>query len=199
MSPLLETIKCKDGKLCNLELHQVRLENAQREYFGVLQNSKLTEEIIIPEFAKNGLFRCRVTYSKQIEMVEFFPYQYRKINRLKLVEDNEIEYRYKYADREKLKLMFEKRGNSDDIIIVKNDCLTDSFAANLIFFDGEKWWTPDTPLLPGTQREKLLKEGKIFECRIFIDDLSNYKKVGLINALNDLTEMQIVACENIFF
>ncbi len=197
MSPLLETIKCKDGKLFNMELHQSRFENAQKEYFGISPKIKLTEVITIPETAKNGLFRCRVTYSEQIDTVEFFPYQCRKINSLKLIEGNEIDYRYKYSEREKLNQLFEKRGNYDDIIIVKNHCITDSFVANLIFFDGEKWWTPDTPLLPGTQRAKLLHEKRIFESWITINDLSKYKKVGLINALNNLEEMQIVSTENI--
>ncbi len=197
MCPLLETIKCKDGKLFNTEFHQTRFEKAQKEYFGISPKTKLTEEIIIPEFAKNGLFRCRVTYSEQIEMIEFFPYQFRKINSLKLVEDNTIDYRYKYTDREKLNRLFEKRGNCDDIIIVKNGCITDSFVANLVFFDGEKWITPNTPLLPGTQRAKLLQEEMIFENRITNQDLYKYKKVGLINALNNFEEMQIVSCENI--
>jgi 4-amino-4-deoxychorismate lyase len=199
MCPLLETIKCKDGKLYYLEFHQARFEKAQKEYFGISTNTKLTEEIIIPEFAKSGLFRCRVTYSEQIDSVEFFPYRLRKINSLKLVEDNEIDYRYKYSDREKLNRLFEKRGICDDIIIVKNGCITDSLVANLVFYDGGKWFTPDTPLLPGTQRAKLLQDKKIFEIRLTIQDLPKYQKLGLINAFNNLEEMQIVSVENIYF
>ncbi len=199
MCPLLETIKCKDGKLFNLEFHQARFENSQKEYFGISTKIKLSKEIEIPEFAKTGLFRCRLTYTKQIDLIEFFPYKYREINSLNLIEDNEIDYNYKYFNREKLNKLFTKRGNCDDIIIVKNGCLTDSFVANLVFFDGEKWFTPDTPLLPGTQRAKLLREEKIVECRITINDLPKYQKVGLINALNDMEEMQIISRENIYF
>ena len=197
MYQLLETIKCSDGKLFNIEFHQSRFEKAQLEYFGISPKIKLNTEISIPETAKNGLFRCRVTYSERIDSIEFFPYKTRKINSLKLVEDNEIDYRYKYADRGKLNQLFEKRGICDDIIIVKNGCITDSFVANPVFFDGEKWFTPDTPLLPGTQRAKLLQEKKIFEIRITPHDLTKYQKVGLINALNNLEEMQIVLVEYI--
>lgn len=199
MYPLLETIKCADGKLFNIEFHQARFEKAQKEYFGISPKIKLNTEISIPETAKNGLFRCRVTYSERIDSIEFFPYKTRKINSLKLVESNEIDYKYKYADRGKLNQLFEKRGICDDIIILKNGYITDSFVANPVFFDGEKWFTPDTPLLPGTQRAKLLQERKIFEIRITPQDLTKYQKVGLINALNNLEEMQIITCENIFF
>jgi 4-amino-4-deoxychorismate lyase len=110
---------------------------------------------------------------------------------------NAIDYSFKFADRRKLDMLFEKRGNCDDIIIVKNGNITDSYVANLIFFDGQTWRTPDTPLLPGTQRAKLLYEGKISECKITPDDLTKYKKVGLINALNNFDEMQCVDIANI--
>jgi 4-amino-4-deoxychorismate lyase len=198
MFQLLETIKCKDGKLFNMEFHQVRFENAQKEYFGISPQIKLYREIEIPEFVTSGLFRCRVTYSKQIDKIEFLPHHYRKIKSLKLVEDNQIDYRFKYADREKLQNLFEARGNCDDIIIVKNGNITDSFAANVVLFDGTKWFTPDTYLLPGTQRTKLLKEGQIFERHININDLPKYEKVGLINALNNLEEMPVIDIDHIF-
>jgi len=199
MCPLFETIKCNDGKLFNLEFHQVRFEKAQKGYFGISPQLTLSEKLEIPEFAKNGLFRCRVTYSKQIDKVEFLPHQFRQIKSLKLVEDNEIDYRFKYADRERLNLLFEKRGNCDDIIIVKNECITDSLAANLIFFDGEKWMTPETSLLPGTQRAKLLDEGKITECSITPEDIRKFEKVGLINAMQDLENMPVIELQNIQF
>jgi len=197
MYQLLETIKCNNGKLLNMEFHQTRFEKAFKEYFKMSTKINLFECIEIPEFAKSGLFRCRVTYSEQIEKIEFIPHQYREIKSLKLVEDNEIDYRFKYAGREKLLQLYEKRGDCDDIIIVKNKCVTDSFAANLVFFDGVQWWTPDTPLLAGTQRKKLLTEGKIFECRITSSDISKYSKVGLINALNDFDEMPVIDSANI--
>jgi 4-amino-4-deoxychorismate lyase len=199
MYPLFETIKCNNGKLCNLEFHQARFENAQKEYYGISPQITLYKKIEIPEFAGNGLFRCRVTYSKQIEKIEFIHHQYRDIKSLKLVTDNEIDYRFKYSDRQSLNLLFEKRDCCDDIIIVKNGCITDSFTANLVFFDGEKWITPDTPLLPGTQRAKLLYEKKIFEFRISMDDIKKYEKVGLINAMQDLENMPVIDLQNILY
>jgi len=198
MFRLFETIKCSDGKLFNMEFHQARFEKACMENFGISNATNLIENIEIPDFAQKSLFRCRVTYTSQIEKIEFIPHQYREIKSLKLVEDNEIEYHLKYADRERLQKLFDNRGGCDDIIIVKNGCVTDSFAANLVFFDGEKGFTPDTPLLAGTQRKKLLTEGKIFERRITSSDISKYQKVGLINALNDFDEMPVIDIANIF-
>jgi 4-amino-4-deoxychorismate lyase len=198
MCQLFETIKCSDGKLFNMEFHQARFEKACREFFGFSTHIILIESIEIPEFAKTGLFRCRVTYSKQIDKIEFISHQYREIKSLKLVEDDEIDYRFKFDNRERLNLLFEKRGTCDDIIIVKNGLITDSSYANIIFFDGVKWWTPDSSLLEGTQRAKLLRENKISACRIAYKDISKYKKAGLINALNNFEEMQLIPSKKIF-
>ena len=197
MYQLLETIKCKDGKLFNLEFHQVRFEKAQKEYYGISSKINLFEKIEIPEFARNGLFRCRVTYSNQIDKIDFISHRYREIKSLKLIEDNEIDYRFKYSDRQRLSLLFEQRESCDDIMIIKNGCITDSFTANIVFSDGSKWFTPDTPLLPGTQRAKLLNEKKIFECRIILDDIKKFEKIGLINAMQDLDNMPLIDVHNI--
>jgi len=199
MSQLLETIKCKNGKLENLTFHNLRFNHARRNYFGLSDDINLEEIIHIPENYKSGLFRCRIIYSTEIKKIEFLPHQYKVVERLKLVISNKIDYHLKFADRSSLQNLFEKRGDCDDILIVKNGCITDSFTANPVFFDGKKWWTPNTPLLPGTQRARLLKEKKIFECRITPDDLKKFNKAGLINAMQNLNEMPVIEITNIEF
>lgn len=194
---LLETIKCENGILSNLQYHQERFDNARKYYFELDDQLLLSELNLIPDEFRTGLYRCRVIYSKTINKVDFFSHEYRKINRLKLVESEDINYKFKYADRKKLIKLFEKRGDFDDILIVKNGSITDSFTANSVFYDGHKWWTPDTPLLAGTQRAKLITEGKIFECKITPNDLSKYKKVGLINAMWDMEKMPVIDISNI--
>ncbi|WP_319503429.1 aminotransferase class IV [uncultured Draconibacterium sp.] len=194
---LLETIKCKDGRLYNLEYHQARFDVARMKYFPNAPKLKLEELILIPETCKEGLFRCRVVYAEQVEKIEFLPHQYRSIDSIRLIVDNNIEYGSKYTDREQLQHLFELRGDCDDILIVQNNCITDSFTANPIFFDGQKWWTPDTPLLPGTQRARLLAENKISVCRITVNDLNNYQKIGLINALQNMDDMPVLPIERI--
>lgn len=197
MSQLFETIKCKDGKLFNLNGHNFRFNQARKEYFGLSDTINLEDIIEVPKNSKKGLFRCRVIYSKTVDKIEFIPHQFRKINSLKLVNADDIDYRFKYSDRNNLNELFDKRGNFNDILIVKNGCITDSYTANPVFFDGTKWWTPDTPLLQGTQRAKLINDGKIVECRITPKDLSKYTKVGLINALWNLEEMPLISIEKL--
>ena len=194
---LLETIKCLDGQLYNLPFHQSRFNLARKHFFPDAPPLSLDEIIEIPEFTQSGLFRCRVLYKAKIKKIEFLPHEYHPVKSLKLVEADNIDYAYKYENRQLLKVLYEQRDDADDILIVKNDCITDSFTANPVFFDGTHWWTPNTPLLPGTQRARLLNEGQIKVCRITTVDLPKYTKVGLINSMQDLENMPVVEMEKI--
>lgn len=192
MSPLLiETIKCIDGKCCNLSYHQHRFNFTRKQLFPGAEPILLNDAIQVPAFAQKGLFRCRVLYSSGVEEIEFLPHRIRPVKSLKIVIDNAIDYRYKSANRQELEALFAQRDSADDILIVKNNCIGDSFTANLVFWDGQHWWTSDTPLLPGTQRAKLISENKIKVRRIQVNDLNNFCKAGLINAMQDLENMPV--------
>lgn len=197
MYQLVETIKCNNGKLSNLRYHQARFNLTRRSLFRLKDEISLEKTIQIPKECRTGLFRCRVIYGEQIEKIEFHQHQYRTVNSLKLIKANDLDYHFKFTNREKLNALFEQRETCDDILIVKNGFITDSFIANVVFFDGRKWWTPDTPLLPGTQRARLIHEKKISVCPVTPADLPNYQKAGLINAMQDLDNMPEISISNI--
>jgi 4-amino-4-deoxychorismate lyase len=197
MYQFLETIKCIDGELINLRYHQSRFNLARKAHFRPCKEINLADAIDIPGEVKSGIFKCRIIYSGNIEKIEFLPHHYRPVSSLKLVESDEIDYRYKYTARQNLEQLYEQRGIYDDILIVKNGFISDSFTANVIFFDGKRWWTPDTPLLPGTQRARLIHEKKIYVCSITPFDLHKYQKAGLINALQDMENMPEVNIDSI--
>ena len=95
MSQLFESIKCENGKLISLEFHQERFNRSRKTFFGFDNLISLQEIISIPEECKSGTFRCRITYSDKIEKIEFLPYQFRKVENLKLVYDDSVDYRFK--------------------------------------------------------------------------------------------------------
>jgi len=76
--------------------------------------------------------------------------------------------------------------------------VTDCSIGNLLFFDGHEWITPDSPLLKGTQRAFLLNKKMIREGKIREEDICKYKKVGIINALLNMSGMIVLSTENIF-
>ena len=197
MCQLLETIKLKDGKLFNLSYHSQRMNAARAEIFDTIEPIALEDYIIIPDELKTGLFRCRITYSHEIEKIEFIPQNIRQFKELKVLLHNEIDYHLKYADRRLLNDLFSQRDDADEIIIIKNGMVTDCTIGNLVFWNGRRWETPNTPLLKGTQRQSLLDNKLIFKQRISKDDLKKYTKVGIINAFFDLKNMPIIPIKNI--
>lgn len=197
MSQLVETLKCRDGLLVNLPYHLERLNRTRRELFGPCRDIRIDDTGLVPESAGKGVFKCRILYTKEIEAVEFHPYRYRNINSLRIIESDTIHYPYKFTDRNALLELFTRRGSCDDILIVKNGLVTDSYMANVLFYDGFRWWTPDSPLLPGTQRARLIDEGKLAVAKITRTDIAGFRKAGLINAMHDLDEMPAIAIRNI--
>lgn len=187
MSRFLETIKVFERRLYNIELHNERFNRTRREMFGITEEYDLGQYIHIPANLSEGLYKCRVLYGPTIESIEFIPYQRPTLRTLRLVRADSLAYSYKSADRQIFRDL--KKGIAeDDILIVKNNLLTDCSFANIVFYDGRDWYTPDTPLLYGTKRALLLKEGKIKERRIAIDDVWHFHNVTLINALLDLED-----------
>jgi 4-amino-4-deoxychorismate lyase len=198
MCPLVESLKLKGGVIQNLPYHQNRMNRAMAELFPNEPKINLGALIPIPEHYKSGVFKVRVVYGPEIEKIEIEPYVFRTIQSLKVVHHESIDYHLKYTDRQILLELFAQRGDCDDIIIIKNGFVTDSFAANLLFYADENWFTPTTPLLKGTKRQLLIDQGIIFEKEIREEDISGFEKVGLINAMIDFEEMPVIKVERIF-
>lgn len=196
MCLLIETIKILGGQFQNLALHNERMNAARRELFGCNDKLDLAGSVTVPTGLRNGIYKCTVTYSQTIGTAEFNPYSIRNIKCLKTVHCNTIDYTYKYADRQILSSLSEQRGNCDEILIIKNGLLTDTSFSNLIFYDGDKWVTPKNPLLKGTKREKLLREGLITEADLCFKDLVHFSKTCLINSMLEIGDIT-VDCRNI--
>jgi 4-amino-4-deoxychorismate lyase len=199
MYPLVESLKLKDGVIQNLEHHQSRMNRSMDERFPDAEKIDLVVAISIPKHFNSGVFKVRVLYGQSVRKIEIEQYTYRTIQSLKVVRHESIDYHLKTTDRQVLQELFGRRGNCDDIIIIKNGMVTDSFSANLLFYAEGKWYTPTTPLLKGTKRQLLLDRGIISEKEIREEDISGFQKVGLINAMIDFEEMPVIAVEQVCF
>jgi 4-amino-4-deoxychorismate lyase len=182
----LETLKAEDGKLSHLAYHQARLDSTLLAH-GLTPSIDL-EALLSPP--SNGVFRCRVLYSADTCQVSYHAYARRHLKTLQAVVDDTIEYRWKYADRSHLEKLLSRRGTADEVVIVKNGLITDATIANLALFDGKEWVTPASPLLYGTTRQRLIDEGTLLTREISLDDLDDYSKVALINAMVGFLEVE---------
>jgi len=184
---LLETIKIHNRQIKNIAWHNQRFNRTRFELFGIREPLALENSLQIPDDLSNEIYKCRIVYSKEIDIIEFEKYTPRKINSLKIIECNEIDYSYKFNDRTKLNELFQQKEDCDDILIVKNGFITDTSFANIVFWEGEKWITPASPLLHGTTREHLLNSNQISTAEITTDNLKDFPKARIINAMNGLS------------
>jgi len=187
----IESIRILNGNIENISWHNNRFNSTRSMLYGIESKTFLEEIIIVPEEFSTGEVKCRLTYDREIISIAFETYILRPVHSLQMVIDNSIEYSHKYSDRKHINELFAQRKDKDDILIVKNGLVTDSSYCNLVFSDGKEFFTPSSPLLKGTKRDKYLSEGKIKEKEIQIQDIGQYKEIHLINAFLDLNRMII--------
>ena len=161
MCQFFEAIKIKDGIIIRLKYHQQRVNKAFEIYYPSEQTISLLDELNQSVIPQEGTHKCRIVYSDTVHSVEITPYQMREIKSLKLVETDLESFTYKLDDRSAYKAAFEQREGCDDVLLYKNDLLTDTSYSNIALFDGENWYTPQFPLLYGTNRAELIENGKI--------------------------------------
>jgi 4-amino-4-deoxychorismate lyase len=183
MSLLIESIKLLDGTFYNLSHHEQRMNRSLKSLCGVHDHVDLEVLLSKVDVPTQGLFKCRIVYDDTSREIEFQPYQYKKIQSLRVVEHDRIHYEFKYTDRKLINRLYELRKDCDDILIVRRGFVTDSSYSNIVFRKNNHWLTPWSALLKGTQRQKLLDQNIIQEDDIRLEDIRTFQSFKLINAM----------------
>ncbi len=195
MKQFFESVRINNGEAFLIELHQRRFDLTRLAHFGILPAVDLGHAIesfvaAQTDKARIGLQKLRLTYSSQIEKMEVEPYTRRQVAAVALVEAPGLDYRYKYADRSALDALRASLPAGVEPMLVQDGLLTDGIYANLCFFDGGRWLTPDRPLLEGVARAAAIAAGEITPAKITTRDVEQgrYTKIRLINCMNLLKE-----------
>ncbi|PJG83885.1 aminotransferase class IV family protein [Caviibacterium pharyngocola] len=190
--PLFETLCIERGVLHNAPFHQARYAQSLRRFYGksaviihdlseiIKNHTALFQSIETP------IIRCRIDYNRSNYQINCFPYERKNYLKFQPVICNDIDYGLKYANRDMLNRLLAQKDDCDEIMIIKQGKVTDCSIGNLVFRQGSQWFTPDSPLLAGTQRAKLLAEKRIKERSIYAENLAEFDEIRLINALNPL-------------
>ena len=109
----------------------------------------------------------------------------------------DVVYSFKFSDRSLLNTLLQEKGDCDEILIVKNGCITDTSYSNVVFSKDDQFFTPDSYLLNGTKRQQLLRERKIRETRVTVSNLHYFDKVYLINAMLNIEDSAGLSVEKI--
>lgn len=196
MYQFIESIKVEDQEIFLLDFHQKRVDQTFA-HFGKETTIDLSKVFKSLEHDEDGLFKLRIVYDldKRIR-TQMLPYAIPEIQDFQLVENNSFDYSFKFEDRKELDKM-KTRSKAEEIIIVKNNHITDTSFSNLLFLKGKDWFTPKTYLLNGVQRQNLLKHKKIKEAEITLQNIKEFSHFQIINALNDFNDMFIYPIDRI--
>jgi len=203
-----ETIRIQDGTPQHLHYHDLRLNHTRKALFGIDREITLAEHLT--QLPPKGLYRAKVIYNAEHVSVHYYRYRPKSITTLYLVEAD-IDYRYKYLDRTPFAKLLSPRTplptvrhtpppltphpspftlhyslftlHYSDTLFTQNGLLTDTAIANIALREDGIWYTPATPLLPGTTRARLLDSGRLQLRDIHRDTLGRYDGFALMNAM----------------
>jgi 4-amino-4-deoxychorismate lyase len=196
MSQFIESIKVEDQKAFLMEFHQKRV-NDTFAHFGAQGSIDLEKIFKSLEHDEDGLYKLRIVYDLNRNFKhQMIPYAIPEIENFQLVENNSFDYSFKFEDRKEFEKM-KTKAKTEEIIIVKNNHITDTSYTNILFLKGETWYTPTTYLLNGVMRQHLLKEKKIKEAEITLQNIREFSHFQLINSMNDFDDMFIYPIERI--
>ncbi len=196
MSQFIESIKVEDQKAFLMEFHQKRV-NDTFAHFGAQGSIDLEKIFKSLEHDEDGLYKLRIVYDLNRNFKhQMIPYAIPEVENFQLVENNSYDYSFKFEDRKEFEKM-KTKAKTEEIIIVKNNHITDTSYTNILFLKGETWYTPTTYLLNGVMRQHLLKEKKIKEAEITLQNIREFSHFQLINSMNDFDDMFIYPIERI--
>lgn len=187
MMTFVETISVRDGAIENLPHHECRIYSTMMHFYCRKPDFS-PADIEIPVPFRQGHCKLRLVYAERLLSSQFSAYTPRTIQSIRCVEGNYLHYAYKFEDRTQLISLLGRRGDADEILIVKNGQITDTSYSNVVLSKGNRFFTPLHPLLPGTRRHALLKAGVIEAIPIAPEQLSGFDRLYLINAMIGLDD-----------
>lgn len=198
-SRFLETLRLQDGQVLHLEYHQRRLA-ASLEAHGVnpVEAKRCADRLssLAREESRKhakGVYRASFTLSLDGQInLRCIPYSRPVVRSFRLVEAEELEYSYKYADRRALEAIAGTCGPNEVALVVQGGLLTDSTFSNIVCQSRSgELFTPASPLLRGTCRERCLEKGLLQAVDIPASELGQFESIHLINAMNEPGDLVI--------
>ena len=184
----LETIRIQDGHAHHVADHIERMCRTALHFGFVAPPLPADLDALVPRNLRTGSVRCRIIYDHTLREITFTPYRRRCIERLIAVDAGAMDYTFKYADRSPLERPNIRLSETDELLFIRGGYVTDTSYTNLILRRGQELFTPDTCLLDGTCRRRLLRTAQVRTATIRLSDLSAYDELLLVNAMMPLGE-----------
>lgn len=188
MFPVFESIAIHDGVYLNVNAHMDRIQRTAHSLWHITFPANYLQARL-PAFHKPGLYKCRFLYNRETFSLEIKRYERRAIQHLMLKEMPHLHYAFKYMHRIELDQWKKELPEHTDVLFTRNGFLTDTTYCNIALMREGRWYTPQEPLLPGTQRAYGINAGLLHAMPISIDDMSSYECMTIFNAMIPIGEL----------
>lgn len=200
---LLETLLLKKGQYYLFDEHLNRLQNSAK-YFNIPINiNKIITLLMDVSNNQVDLAKVRLLINEQgeatIECEQISPTPEKRRNVMiskQPIDRNNIFHYHKTTNRQIYDIHRNQITESIfDVLLWNNEReITEFTIGNIVLEKDGKKFTPPIAcgVLPGTLRKHLLKEGKVIEKRIDLDELHHYSTIWLINSVRGWINVNIL-------
>ncbi len=190
MSLFIETLRVEhDDTIPLLDYHKSRMTRAlsslgtSSPVTVIDQMMARFAEVLTDQPLTQCIRKYRVLYSNtRILEATLTPYVIRPINTLAIAPIT-FGYEHKYADRIEINACYHDYPHTDDVIMTRDDLLTDTSYGNIALHHDGMWYTPETPLLRGCRRQYLIDHRMVQPKKIRIEDIHSYSYLMIFNAM----------------
>lgn len=192
---IIETVKVKNKKILFLKDHFNRMKKSAL-FFNFKFNYKLKDF----KAKKDGILRISLFKCGKLE----FKYlKDTKINTKKIkiskktLDSKSVFLKHKTSYRpwyEKTKEKIKNKTIFDEVFFNEKGELCEGSRTNIILEKKGKMYTPSfsSGVLPGIYINKLIKEGKVKQKKLYLKDLKNADKISLCNSVRGIIEVKLV-------
>lgn len=197
---LVESLCLIDGAVLRWPFHLARMQVScqalgWRDISEDLPELWAATSVQMPEDCRQGRTMARIVYGAEgIRSITFQSYAPRLLRSLRLVLADHVNYALKSTNRSGIMQCFDQRNGCDDVLMVRDNLLTDTSIANIALWHEQlcRWYTPARPLLRGTHRAALLRAGSIIEDpALSLDRLEEFSRIRLFNAMLAWGEIEL--------
>lgn len=196
---LLESMLLKDGVI-ELELEHINRLKRSANYFSInLSDQALTETIVQIKANNQGEYKVRLLVDQQgqinyeLQPINNTPKQLQVALAHEPVEQDQAFLYHKTTNRSVYNERI--RAEVDETLLWHEEGLITEFTTgNVAYKLKGKWYTPPVRdgLLPGTYRERLLREQQITERSLAKDDLATVDELAFLNSVRGWKTVHLI-------
>ena len=118
MFPFFESISLRNARIENLEEHQHRVDLTFYKFYPNKQVLQLKEYLATMELPEQGHYKIKLSYHIDHQLCQIQRYEAQKFEKFILIHINELNYNFKFTDRQLIEYYKRNLKSQQEIIML---------------------------------------------------------------------------------